>query len=321
MARINIDLTFFSDARINRLSNIMGLHRYIIEGKIIRVWSHCYQQISDELTGEEINLISESSQEECFASLMVKCLLAERMEDGRFRIKGVADRIEYLINAQEKARAAGKRSAEAKMAKYGDTRLRNKDGKVVRGQNPPIDQKMDKSSQSESNLGLTPGQSESNPLTLTPPLPPALALAPDSLLAAVASKPPKKPRVKKPVDPTPGSIAFQAYAHHYRIRYGIDPIRSAQTNSQAKGIAGSIPGEHLDGFFDCYLRNPNAYYVQRAHPIGCAQSDCQKIYTEFLTGMRLSSHKARQFELVSENQDVMNRFMAKKYGEAESAKA
>lgn len=116
---------------------------------------------------------------------------------------------------------------------------------------------------------------------------------------------------KSAKEQTPGSYAFECFSKHYEARYGIKPLRDRMANVHAKAIGESIPREDVDKFFECYLANPNSFYVQKAHQINFARTDVQKIYTEMQTGARFSMAKAKQYELVSENQQVMDRFMAK----------
>lgn len=119
---------------------------------------------------------------------------------------------------------------------------------------------------------------------------------------------------------TPGSYAFECYAKYQLIKYKAPPLRDKMANTHAKSIAESIPREDLDQFFKCYHDDNDAFYLNARHPLGLAKKDVHKIYTQLQTGMRISIHKARQYEMASETQDAANRFMERKYGTGFEAK-
>ena len=116
-----------------------------------------------------------------------------------------------------------------------------------------------------------------------------------------------------PEDQKPGSYAFDCYAKHYEAKDAGPSGTEWRTYMRNQRVIRPYDAD-IDAFFAGYLNNPNQFYVQKAHPLSIARIDVQKLHTELLTGMRLSSHKARQFELVAENADVIKQHLARKYG-------
>lgn len=117
MSRINIDQCFFGDERFDQLSNILAEPRMMIDGRMLRLWNSCYRDVSDIRTPQQIQramcLVKEDLPE-----ILVRCDLAEKC-DSEYRIKGVAKRIEYLIQAKENGRLGGKKSVTIRKQKYG----------------------------------------------------------------------------------------------------------------------------------------------------------------------------------------------------------
>lgn len=108
--RINIDSKFFTDARIDLLAQMTQMTRLEIEGRILRLWLFCYNNLKSTLTRKDIKIQSLGID----ADFLIECDLAV-LTDGEVRIKGVDDRIEWL----KKSQLGGKKSAANRLLKYG----------------------------------------------------------------------------------------------------------------------------------------------------------------------------------------------------------
>lgn len=117
MARVNLDSVLFGDGRIDYLGKFLGTNKYEARGRIIAVWHFACAQARDVLTAEEINIQSDwfNHDDICFAEAMVKARLAESVDDQTFRVKGLRDRIQYMVDAT----ARGQKSAQVRREKYG----------------------------------------------------------------------------------------------------------------------------------------------------------------------------------------------------------
>lgn len=113
--RINIDSDFFGDERIEYLAQAIGENRLTTDGRLLRIWHSCYRDRSALRTVEEVHRAAcWVDPNRSLVPLLVQANLAEAAAEG-VRIRGVEDRIEYLI----KAAAHGKRSAAARKRQHG----------------------------------------------------------------------------------------------------------------------------------------------------------------------------------------------------------
>ncbi len=112
MARINVDSKFFCDPRVAELAAEVDEDLWSIEIRLIHLWHSCYQQRSAIFSYKSIDAICKIPN---FSKAMILCGLAEEL-DGKVRVKGVDERIEYLIKNYSDM---GKKSAEARKKKTG----------------------------------------------------------------------------------------------------------------------------------------------------------------------------------------------------------
>jgi len=146
MARVNLDSNFFSDARILRLSEITNEKIYVTRGRLVSLYNFCYCSLAIEITDEEVNLHSHWNGPGSYSKHLLASYLAETQKDGKIRIKGVFDRIEYLLRQRERGRLGGIKSSRKG--------LKNKE-------------KDSKQTLSERSASAKQPSSKSNPLTLT----------------------------------------------------------------------------------------------------------------------------------------------------------
>lgn len=84
------------------------------EARVIRIWASCYRARSAVLSSEQIDMASQWSGDIPYCAFMIRATLATR-DSGLIRIKGVEQRIAYLLEASEH----GKESARARKEKFG----------------------------------------------------------------------------------------------------------------------------------------------------------------------------------------------------------
>jgi hypothetical protein len=105
MARINVESDSLVDPRIaKRLPRFAGLSRFDTLGRLISVWALGYARKTTTLSEEDVDDAAEHSG---FATAMVQAELAEPAGDGVVRVRGLADRIGYLLNQQAAAHKGG----------------------------------------------------------------------------------------------------------------------------------------------------------------------------------------------------------------------
>lgn len=110
MARMSIDDKFPRDPRVIKLGRRVGWSRRETMGALIDVFQIVYDRERDTLPAEDIDIAAER---EGFAEHMIECDLAERTRAG-VRVKGAAERIDYLKNRAEAGRVGGLKSGESR---------------------------------------------------------------------------------------------------------------------------------------------------------------------------------------------------------------
>jgi hypothetical protein len=113
LARLNIDDKFFGDIRIERLALLSGEPRVTTTGRIIRLWWDSIDRLESERSAEDIDLHAEwfNPGKGCFADLMVAAKLATKMDDGNYRLAGVEERMQWLVEKREESSLGGKISS------------------------------------------------------------------------------------------------------------------------------------------------------------------------------------------------------------------
>jgi hypothetical protein len=104
MARVNLDEIAFGDWRIARLGQLLGTSRFDALGRLAFVWRECLVRQVFSLAPPTVDAIADRSG---FVESMIEADLAERLEDGSVRVKGLAGRIEWLGRLREGGRKGG----------------------------------------------------------------------------------------------------------------------------------------------------------------------------------------------------------------------
>lgn len=103
-----------------------------------------------------------------------------------------------------------------------------------------------------------------------------------------------KPKPKAPSGPTPGALAWEAYADAYAERYGPAPVRNQTTNSQLAAFVKRVPADEAPAIARHYLRSSQSRYVAAKHPVGMLLQDAEKLRTEWATSTHGSAYAARE---------------------------
>lgn len=107
--RINVDDVALRDPDINRrLPRYTGLSRFDAFGRLIHVWGLAYDRRSAVLLVEDIDDLAEHDG---FARAMVLAELADDVDDQRVRVRGVEERIGYLVRQAELGSKGGAKRA------------------------------------------------------------------------------------------------------------------------------------------------------------------------------------------------------------------
>ncbi len=114
MARMSIDDKFLRDARVVLLGRRFGWSRRETMGALLDVFALTYDQETDIISHDEVDV---AAGEAGFAKAMIDVDLGEP-DDSGVRIKGAAERIEYLAAKREAGRKGGRKSGESRRNKH-----------------------------------------------------------------------------------------------------------------------------------------------------------------------------------------------------------
>lgn len=110
MARMSIDDKFLRDPRVTQLALDLGITRWDAMGRLLAVFSTCYDLERDVLQSA---LIDHAAELAGFADAMFAVDLAVNTRRG-LRVRGAGKRIEYLTPKREAGRLGGIKSGESR---------------------------------------------------------------------------------------------------------------------------------------------------------------------------------------------------------------
>lgn len=93
---------------------------------------------------------------------------------------------------------------------------------------------------------------------------------------------------------------WDAYSQAYEKRYGVIPIRNAQSNALVSRLVRRI-GHQAPTVAEFYLTHPRALYLEAGHPLNLLLRDCEKLATEAATGTVITHEAAHQAERTASN--------------------
>lgn len=114
---------------------------------------------------------------------------------------------------------------------------------------------------------------------------------------------------KKRSDPKPAETEIQTacketwklYSDAYFVRYGVEPVRNKQINSQVKSFVDRLGFADSPHVAASYVSSNLGYYVQRGHTFGCLLADAEKLRTEWATNRSMTATRARQIDISEAN--------------------
>lgn len=84
---------------------------------------------------------------------------------------------------------------------------------------------------------------------------------------------------------------WEAYSAAFRGRYGIEPIRDAQTNTSLKRFIGRVGATDAPEIAAFYVAHPRPYYTDNSHSVAVLVRDVETLRTQWKTGrVEVGSH-------------------------------
>lgn len=99
--RVNVDESALTDPRFRRLARYLAITFFEVIGRVVPVWMTAYNRRSATLTTEDVDI---AADRDGFAAAMVRADLAEQVDELRVRVRGVTERIQFLMSQVSKAK-------------------------------------------------------------------------------------------------------------------------------------------------------------------------------------------------------------------------
>lgn len=103
---------------------------------------------------------------------------------------------------------------------------------------------------------------------------------------------------------------WNSYSAAYRKRYGIDPLRNATVNSQLSSFVGRVGAEAAPAVAAFYVAHNDRFYVQQQHPVGLMLKAAEGLYTQWMSGRKVTGVEAQRIERTQSNRDAFDQAMA-----------
>lgn len=293
MARISLDDLFFgSDKRVHRLAALTGEPAYSTRGRLIQVYHDCYSHRTPLRTAAEVDIQAEWIGASPFVELMVHACLAERSGGDEYRIKGVSERIEYLLSQAEKGRRGGEVAARKRVA--GAKHL-------LETAVPP------------AKPGLSKCSSKLKPLptATATALPPPLSTNTNTEeeYSVGADGPPTGIR-------SPVGFFISRYVEAYRVRYGAKarPDLSRKVQGQIKLYVGETPLSRAVAMIETFLDMGDSWFLLKSHDFGTFRENLSKIGVALDTGRTVTRREANAAESADAGAKAIAIVAAKRHG-------
>ncbi len=114
MARVSLDGKVWKDPRVKRLAKRRTWSMREVVGTIAAIWDVAYDSKTPIMSRADIDTAAET---EGFAGDLIAESLAESVDDDMVRLRGVDERIKYLVAQSERGRSGGQANAKQTLSK------------------------------------------------------------------------------------------------------------------------------------------------------------------------------------------------------------
>lgn len=94
---------------------------------------------------------------------------------------------------------------------------------------------------------------------------------------------------------------WKDYALAYQARYGTGPVRNARVNAMIRQYVQRVGQEEAPALAAWFVAHNGAWYVRQGHQVSALLQDAEKLRTEWVTGKRMTSTRARQMDQTEAN--------------------
>lgn len=97
---------------------------------------------------------------------------------------------------------------------------------------------------------------------------------------------------------------WAAYSDAYRLRYGIEPVRNAQVNSQVSNLRKKLGVEEACLVVQFYITHQDSWYVKNTHTFGLCLNNAETLRTQMLKGKAITGTMVKTFEKSQQQQEL-----------------
>jgi hypothetical protein len=272
MARTMLDSYFHGDKRVNHLAALCRESHLMTKGRLTQIYDHANSRWTDQLSAKEINIQAEWVGEGAFADLMCEADLAEKLEKGYYRIKGIKKRLDQLEAHIQKSKNGGNnRMKNARRDKRGRL-LPNSSDDGPQNEPEPGEGTSAPPAGVQPVAGDSPAASSDLSLSLD------LSLDPEDLSEgerAQSAAPPERNRKRQAKPPPPPhdeqSVKrfVTAYVGAYRERHGPEKrpacLYDRETRRQIVRFLEDCPFERAVALVAHYCRMDTDFFARKGH--------------------------------------------------------
>jgi hypothetical protein len=110
---------------------------------------------------------------------------------------------------------------------------------------------------------------------------------------------------------SPSKATWRAYKQAYIEIYKVEPVQNAKVSSQVKLFVQRVPAADAPLMAAWFLRHRGQWYVREGHSMGSLLKDCEKLHTEWLTGVTLHQKDAHEIDRVAADKAMFDRVAAR----------
>lgn len=273
VAVLELDEVFLRDERIDYLASVSGEVKFTARGRILGLWYDCIIKTQTIRTAEEIDLLCGwfNPERGFYADLLVAAKLAEKT-DGGYRIRGVGDRMKWLVELKGARRGAALKGVATRKKMVADGVITRNE----RGQFNPINTP-ETPKQMHGDVHTGTKQIQTNPCF---PVPVPLPVPEKKELKATS-------QAKRPPNPDVGNFVG-AYVKVFQGRYGdkTRPDLSGKVQGQIKRFLVDHPVERAINLIQVYFQIDDKWFETKHHDFTTFIENLNKIGVALDTGQR-----------------------------------
>lgn len=262
---------------------------------------------------------------------------------------GEVKQLQQRNEAREKLAAAGRKSAEARRAKFGSAAPPNSAGKLKNAAEPESEKRgMGDPTIGDPSLvpewitkpphkrnpepvrghgiellfagpvtfgsngsgGTLGAEGVREPVRANPPEDVPLEILPGMEIAEPVREPVRK-KAKKKTSDGPGPLVWAEYELAYQQRWNVTPLRAAKVNRHVLEIVAQVGPERAKELVRYYVGRNDSLYLNAKHPISLLLVHLQKLHTEFLNGASMTQRESVRAEAHAKTEETIRNYVAR----------